>query len=181
MLKTTIKKIRLTTKSISIKLHISRIQQNACIMKNKSKRIIKIRPKRGKLKKEMINHQQSSRKFKLPSTTTNNGQNDNTSSKSFLNKLCKFFANIRANMISKKDQTSSNQTNIHSKRCVHSFVMHEISEDEVRTFSTNVKAHTAHGFDHTPAKFVKIAACFLTPFLTRIFNKCVEQETFPND
>ena len=59
--------------------------------------------------------------------------------------------------------------------------MHEISEDEVRTSLNNVKAHTAHGFDHIPAKFIKIAGYVLTPFLTKIFNKCVEQETFSND
>ena len=59
--------------------------------------------------------------------------------------------------------------------------MHEISEDEVRTSINNVKAHTAHGFDHIPAKFIKTAACVFTPFLTRKFNKCVEKETFPDD
>ena len=137
--------------------------------------------KTWKIIKEIINYLQSSRKSKLPSTITIDGQNYNTSSKSFLNKLCELFANIGANMISKNNQASSHQINIHSKRCMQSFVMHEISEDEVRTSINNVKAHTAHGFDHIPAKFIKTAACVLTPFLTRIFTKCVEQETFPND
>ena len=59
--------------------------------------------------------------------------------------------------------------------------MHKISEDKVRTSLNNVKAHTAHGFDHIPAKFIKTAASVLIQFLTRIFNKCVEQETFLND
>ena len=99
----------------------------------------------------------------------------------FLTNYASFFANIGANMISKNNQPSSHQINIHSIRCMQSFVIHEVSEDEVRTSLNNVKAHTAHGFDHTPAKFIKTAACVLTPFLTRIFNKCVEQETFPND
>ena len=84
-------------------------------------------------------------------------------------------------MISKNNQTSSHQINIHSKRCVQSFVIHKISEDEVRTSLNNVKAHTAQGFDHIPAKLIKTAACGLTPYLTKILNKCVEQETFPND
>ena len=77
-------------------------------------------------------------------------------------------------MISKNNQTSSHQINIHSKHCVQSFVMHEISDDEVRTSLNNVKTHTAHGFDHILAIFIKTAACVLTPFLTRIFSKCVE-------
>ena len=64
---------------------------------------------------------------------------------------------------------------------MQSFVMHEISEDEVRTSLNNVKAHAAHGFDHIPAKFLKAAACVLTPLLIRIFNKCAAQEIFPND
>ena len=137
--------------------------------------------KTWKIIKEIINYQQSSRKSNLPSTITIDGQNYNASSKSFLNKLCEFFANIGANMISKNNQASSHQINIYNKRCMQSFVMHEISEDEVRTSINNVKAHTAHGFDHIPAKFIKTAACVLTPFLTRIFNKSVEQETFPKD
>ena len=76
-------------------------------------------------------------------------------------------------MTTKNNQTSSHQINIHGKRSVQSFVMHEISEDEVRTSLNNVKAHTAHGFDNIPAKFIKTAAYVLTPFLTRIFNKCL--------
>ena len=84
-------------------------------------------------------------------------------------------------MISRNNQASSHQINIRSKRCMQSFAMHEISEDEVRTSINNVKAHTAHGFDRIPAKLIKTAASVLTPFHTRIFNKCVEQETFPND
>ena len=64
---------------------------------------------------------------------------------------------------------------------MQSFVLHEISEDKVKTSLNNVKTHTAHGFDHISAKFIKTAACVLTPFLTRIFNRCVEQETFLND
>ena len=137
--------------------------------------------KTWKIIKEIINYQQSSRKSKLLSTITIYGHNYNTSFKSFLIKLCDLFANIGSNMISKNNQTSSHQINIHSKHCVQSFVMHEICEDEVRTSLNYVKAHTAHRFNHISAKFIKIAACVLTPFLTRMFNKCVEQETFPND
>ena len=59
--------------------------------------------KTWKIMKEIINYQQSSRKFKLPSTITIDGQNYNASSKSFLNKLNEFFANIGANMISKNN------------------------------------------------------------------------------
>ena len=137
--------------------------------------------KAWKMIKEVINYQQSSRKSQLPSTITIDGQNYSSSSKAFLNKLCKFFPDIDANMIIKNNQTSSHQINIHSERCVQTYVMHEIFEDEVRTFLNKVKAHTAHGFDHIPAKLIKIAACVLISFLTRIFNKCVKLESFPND
>ena len=74
-------------------------------------------------------------------------------------------------MISKNNQESSHQINIHSKRCMQSFVMHEISEDEVRTSINNVKAHTVHGFDHIPAKFIKTAACVLTRRVARIWKR----------
>ena len=39
----------------------------------------------------------------------------------------------------------------------------------------------AYGFNLIPAKFIKITACVLTPFLRKIFKKIVEQETFSND
>ena len=59
--------------------------------------------------------------------------------------------------------------------------MHEIFQVKVKTSLNNVKAPSAHGFNHIPAKFIKIATCVRTPFHTRIFNKCVEQKTFPNN
>ena len=104
------------------------------------------------------------KKSKLPSTITIDGQNFNTSSKSFFNKLYKFFG---ANVFNKNNQALPHQINIHSKPCVQSVVIHDISEDEVRTSLNNIKAHTAHGFDHIPTKFIKIAAYVLTPFLTK--------------
>ena len=30
-------------------------------------------------------------------------------------------------------------------------------------------------------KFVKLARCILSPYLAKLFNKCIEQEIFPHD
>ena len=119
--------------------------------------------------KEIINYQQSSRKSKLLFTTKFDGQSYSTSSHSFLDKLCKFFDTIGANMFNKIDRTTTHQIKIHSKCFLQSFVIQEISEDEVIGASLiNVKVHTAR-LDLIPTKFIKIATCLFTPILTKLF------------
>ena len=98
MLKTTIKKIKLTTKSISINLYSYQEFSKRMYYEKQIKENHQDSSKTWNIIKEIINYQQSSRKSKLPSTITIDGQNYNTSFKSFLNKLCELLADIGANM-----------------------------------------------------------------------------------
>ena len=44
-----------------------------------------------------------------------------------------------------------------------------------------LKPYTAPGLDQISPKFVKLSKCVLAPLLARLFNRCIELETFPND
>ena len=70
---------------------------------------------------------------------------------------------------------------IHSKSCVHSFILHEITPEEVSNCISDIKPYSAPGRNGIPLKFVKLATCILSPYLAKLFNKCIEQEIFPRD
>ena len=64
--------------------------------------------------------------------------------------------------------------------CIQSFVLSEICEEEVDSCIDNIKSGSAQGSDETPPKFVKLSRCIISPLLTKLFNKCLKQETFPD-
>ena len=69
---------------------------------------------------------------------------------------------------------------ITSKSCLHSFVRHDVTENEVSIAIENLKSNSAPGIDSIPPKFVKMAKMLLTPLLTKLYNKCLTQEFFPD-
>jgi len=69
---------------------------------------------------------------------------------------------------------------IHDKSCLQSFVLQEIDEEEISSYIKNIKTSSAPGPDEIPPKFVKFANIILTPTLTMLFNKCIQQEIFPD-
>ena len=79
----------------------------------------------------------------------------------------------------------SNQHNldlkIYSKRSCQSFVFHEITEDEVNECINNINNYSAPGLDGITPKFIKLGKVVLAPLLTKIFNKYVAQQTFPEN
>ena len=68
---------------------------------------------------------------------------------------------------------------IHSRSCVQSFVFHEITEEEVTRYISTMKTHTSPGLDGISSKFVKMAKVVIAPILANLFNKCINQENFP--
>jgi len=102
-------------------------------------------------------------------------------SKQFLNKICEYFVTIGASMSKKFSQTDNLYLKLYSKRSIKSFIFHEISEEEVSTCISNIKTYSAHGPDEIPSKFVKLANKVLTSMLTKLFNKCIQLETFSDN
>ena len=52
---------------------------------------------------------------------------------------------------------------------------------EVSNCIFNIKPYFAPGMDRITPNFVKLARCILSPYLAKLFNKCIEQEFFPRD
>ena len=102
-----------------------------------------------------------------------------TDSPTFLDKLCEYFANIGANM-ARNVPKSSNCFKLFSQSSKESFVFQEISEEDVNSSIDKIKIASSKDIDEIPSKFVKLSQCVLSPVLTKLFNKCVQQETFPD-
>ena len=57
----------------------------------------------------------------------------------------------------------------------------EITPEEVSNCIFDIKLYCALGMDGISPKFVKLARCILSPYLAKLFNKCIEQEIFSRD
>ena len=60
-------------------------------------------------------------------------------------------------------------------------MLEEILLEDVNNCADKLKPYTAPGLDQISPKFAKLSKCVLAPFLARLFNRCIELETFPND
>ena len=103
----------------------------------------------------------------------------NTETQVFLNTLCEYFANIDANMAKDVPQ-NSNSFKIFTNSCIQSFALPEICEEEVNSCIDNIKSGSAQGSHEIPPKFVKLSKCIISILLTKLFNKYIKQETFPD-
>ena len=70
---------------------------------------------------------------------------------------------------------------LYSKRSCQSFAFHELTKDDVNECINNIKNYSAPGLDRTTPKFIKLGKFVSTPFLTKIFNKCIAQQTLPEN
>ena len=105
-----------------------------------------------------------------------------TDSEIFLNKLCKYFANIDSTLCDNIPLITKNGlSKIHNISCLQSFVLHKISENEVSSCINDIKTNSAHGMDGIPSKFVKMAKCVLVSFFTKLYNICIKEEIFPEE
>ena len=64
---------------------------------------------------------------------------------------------------------------------MQSFTLHEITESEVSLATSDVKSNSAPGINGISPKFVKMARVVLTPILTKLYIKCLQQECFPDE
>ena len=64
---------------------------------------------------------------------------------------------------------------------MQSFTLHEFTEGEVSFAINDVECNTAPGMDGISPKFVKMARVALAPILTKLYNKCLQQECFPDE
>ena len=130
--------------------------------------------------KEIIECKKSSKKSKLPSALLIENQMMNTDSHVFLDKLCEYFTNIGTNLANNIPQTNNNSFKNFTSSCEQSFALQEICEKDVISCIDNVKSDAAPGSDKILSKFTKLSICILAPLLTKLFNRCIKQEIFPD-
>ena len=60
-------------------------------------------------------------------------------------------------------------------------VAYSFTNTSTKRLSSDVKSNPAPGIDGISPKFVKMARVVLTPILTKLYNKCLQQECFPDE
>ena len=114
----------------------------------------------------------------MPTAMVINNHVHDTNSKTFLNKLCNYFANAGSLMGKNLPNQHNSDLKIYSKRSCQKFAFHEITEDEVNECINNIKNYSTLSLPGIIPKFIKLRKVALVPFLTKIFNKCIAQQTF---
>ena len=132
---------------------------------------------------ELIHYKNKKCASKIPATIEINDKMLKTKSVDFHNELCKYYANVGANM-NKNLNSKDSKLIVHAKCCSQSFVFHEITLKEINNCIDNLKHRSASGLDGINPKFIKISKVYLVclaPFLVIFFNKCIAQSVFPKN
>ena len=111
----------------------------------------------------IVDYKNSASKGKFPSAITIENETVKTDSQKFLDKLCKYFANIGANMSKNLPHTNTKSFKIHHKTCMKSFILQDIFKEEVSDAIASIKSSSAPGTDEITPKFVIIAKGILSP------------------
>ena len=135
----------------------------------------------GSIIKEIIDYKNSARKTVLPSAITIKDESVISDTLKFAKSLCKYLANIGSKLSLKLLCSDTFSCKIHRKSCMHFFMPHEITQEEVSNCISNIKPYFVQVMDKIPPKFVKLAKCILSPYLAKLFSKCIEQEIFSRD
>ena len=130
--------------------------------------------------REIVDHKNSYNKSNLPPVISVENEIVRTDSLKFLECSCEFFTYIGRTM-SNNLPFSKFSFKIYNKSCLQSFVLQEITIEDVSSAINSIKSHSAPGKDEILPKFVKLAKCILFPYLANLFNKCIDQDIFPFD
>ena len=65
------------------------------------------------------------------------------------------------------------------RNILNSFVIYKINENEVIDNINCLKTKSIHGLHGISSKFIKLSKTVISTILTKLYNKCIENETFP--
>ena len=105
-----------------------------------------------------------------------------TNPSSICSKLHKYFCNIGHDMAKSIDKSSmkANLQSFYGKRVSH-FIYFELTNDEeIENIIKDPNPNKAPGYDDIPTKLVEAAPHSLSPFLSSIFNSCLESGHYPD-
>ena len=93
--------------------------------------------------KDIIDFKNSTNKAKLSFTIMIRDEKIKTDSKNFLDIACEYFANIGANMSKKLPFSNSFSFKIHRNSCMKSFLLEEITLEEINLCIDNLKSNSS--------------------------------------
>ena len=73
-----------------------------------------------------------------------------------------------------KSSIKANSQSFYAKRVSHSIYFEPTNNEEIVNFIKDLNPNKAPGHDDIPTKLIKAAAHTLSPFLSGIFNSCLE-------
>ena len=87
------------------------------------------------------------------------------------------FTKIGENMAAKIPPTHLSYSYTFDRNILNSFVINEINEniDSINCLKTK----STHGLYGISSKFIKLPKIVISTILTKLYNKCIENETFP--
>ena len=96
--------------------------------------------------------------------------------------LIKYFCNIGHEMAKSIDKSSinANSQSFYRKRVSHSIYFEPTNDEEIVNIIKDLNPNKEPGYNDIPTKLIKAAAHSLSPFLSTIFNLCLESGHHPN-
>ena len=101
-----------------------------------------------------MDHKNSFKNSNLPAVISVENEIVRTDSLRFLECLCEFFTDIGRNMCNNLP-CSKFSFKIYNKSCLQSFVLQEITTEDVSNVINSIKSHSAPDKDDISTKFVK--------------------------
>ena len=95
--------------------------------------------------------------------------------------MSEYFATIGLNLSKKFTTNQLSNFKIYTAASLQSFMLLDIVENEVARAIDNIKTNSAPGSDGIPTKFIKMTKVVLVSVLTKLYNKCLKEECFPDD
>ena len=96
------------------------------------------------------------------------------------NLMNKNFVNIADNLLKKrKDVVDVKNDEYLSDSVKNDFVFNEISDSEILNYIKTLNPNKSVRSDVPNIRFVKLSAKIISPYLSKLYNKCVEYGVFP--
>ena len=79
-----------------------------------------------------------------------------------------------------KSSIKANSQSFYGKRVSYSIYFEPTNDEEIVNITKDLNSNKAPGYDDIPTKLIKAAAHSLSPFLSCIFNSCLESGHHPD-
>ena len=88
------------------------------------------------------------------------------------------FTNMRKNTAATIPPTHLSYSYAFDRNILNSFVINEINENEVIDSINCLRTKSTYGLHEINSKFIKLSKIVIITILTKLYNKCIKNETF---